>query len=182
MKKITVPTRDQVSPANQNLFDTIKKQVGKVPNLWAAMANSENGLATYFALATAKSSLKAKEKEVINLVVSQVNTCDYCLAAHTALGKMNGFTDEQILEIRGGRASFDPKLDALARYVKSAAEQYGHPDPQTVDDLYAAGYTAGNLVDIILVIADKVVTNYLYSVSEMTIDFPAAPVLHPQTA
>jgi hypothetical protein len=75
MTKITVPTGYQVSPANQALLDTITKQVGKVSNLWAAMANSENGLATYFALATAKSPLQAKEKEVINLVVSQVNTC-----------------------------------------------------------------------------------------------------------
>jgi AhpD family alkylhydroperoxidase len=92
-----------------------------VPNLWAAIAHSEHGLATYFALTTAKSSLKVKEEEVINLVVSQVNTCDYCLAAHTVPGKMNGFTDEQILEIRQGRASFDPKLDALARFGKSSA-------------------------------------------------------------
>ena len=182
MTKITVPTRDQVSPANQALFDTIQKNVGKVPNLWAAMANSEHGLASYFALTTAKSSLRAKEKEVINLVVSQVNTCDYCLAAHTALGKMNGFTDEQILEIRQGGASFDPKFDALARFAKSAVEHYGHPDPQLLENLFAAGYTPGNLVDILLVIGDKIVTNYLYSVSDMAIDFPAAPALHAQTA
>jgi AhpD family alkylhydroperoxidase len=182
MTKITVPTGDQVSPANQALFDTIKKNVGKVPNLWAAMANSEHGLATYFALTTAKSSLKVKEKEVINLVVSQVNTCDYCLAAHTVLSKINGFTDEQILEIRQGRASFDARIDALARFVKSAAEQYGHPDPQALENLFAVGYTPANLVDIILVIADKVVTNYLYSVSDIRLDFPAAPALHVQTA
>jgi AhpD family alkylhydroperoxidase len=146
------------------------------------MANSETGLATYFAVATAKSSLRAKEKEVINLVVSQVNTCEYCLAAHTALGKMIGLTDEQILEIRRGRITSDPKLDALARFVRSAAEHYGHPDPQLVENLFAAGYTPENLIDIILVIGDKIITNYLYSVSEMTIDFPAAPALQPQTA
>jgi AhpD family alkylhydroperoxidase len=89
------------------------------------MANSENGLATYFAPATAKSPLQAKEKEVINLVVSQVNTCEYRLAAHTFLGKMNGFNGGQVLEISRGSASFNPKLDALARFVKSSADQYG---------------------------------------------------------
>ncbi len=178
MTKLTAPTRDQVSPANQALFDTITQRIGRVPNLWAAMAHSEHGLATYFAFTTAKTSLRAKEKEVINLVVSQVNTCDYCLAAHTALGKLSGLTDEQMLEIRQGRAPFDPKLDALARFVKSAAVHYGHPDPQLLENLFAAGYTPGNLVDIILVIADKVVTNYLYSVSAFEIDFPAAPALH----
>jgi hypothetical protein len=71
------------------------------------------------------------------------------------LSKINGFTDEQILEIRQGRASFDARLDALARFVKSAAEQYGHPDPQALENLFAVGYTPANLVDIILVIADK---------------------------
>jgi AhpD family alkylhydroperoxidase len=177
MKKINVPTREQVSPANQALFDTIKKNVGKIPNIWAAMAHSENGLATYFALTTAKSSLNAKEKEVINLVVSQVNNCDLCLAAHTTISKMNGITEEQTLEIRQGRASFNPKLEALAKYTKEASENFGHASKETVNNLFAAGYTPENVVDIILVIGDKIITNYLQAVAQVPIDFPAAPAL-----
>ena len=65
MKTFTVPTREDVSPANQAIFDTLKKKLGKVPNLFATMAYSNNGLANYLTLANGPSSLTAKEKEVL---------------------------------------------------------------------------------------------------------------------
>jgi AhpD family alkylhydroperoxidase len=102
MTTFSVPTRDDVTPENQAVFDNLKKMLGFVPNLYATFALSPTALPTYLALQNAKSSLKPKEREVINLVVSQVNGCDYCLAAHTALGKRLGFTEAQIAEIRRG--------------------------------------------------------------------------------
>jgi len=74
MKTISVPTRDQVTPANQALFDNLTKAIGSVPNLYAVYAHSENALGTYLALSSAKTSLRAKEKEVVNLVVSHYHT------------------------------------------------------------------------------------------------------------
>ncbi len=177
MKTFTVPTRETVSPANQQLFDKLNKGLGRVPNLFATMALSENALGTYLALTSAKSSLRAKEKEVINLAVSQANACEYCLSAHTAIAKLNGFTDEQILEIRAAEVSFDAKLDALAKLSKSFVVNYGHPDAALVDAFFAAGYTEENLVDAIIVIADKTITNYLHGVANVPIDFPKAPAL-----
>src|SRR5687767_13876064 len=122
MKTFTVPTREEVSAANQTIFDTLKKKLGKVPNLYATMAYSQNALGSYLALQSAPTSLSSKEKEVVNLVVSQVNDCEYCLAAHTFIGKLIGFTDEQILEIRSGSVSFDNKLKTLAALTKSFVE------------------------------------------------------------
>jgi AhpD family alkylhydroperoxidase len=177
MKTFTVPTRETVSSANQQLFDKLNKGLGKVPNLFATMALSENALGTYLALSSAKSSLRAKEKEVINLAVSQANACEYCLSAHTAIAKLNGFTDEQILEIRAAEVSFDAELDALAKLSKSFVVNYGHPDAALVDAFFAAGYTEENLVDAIFVIADKTITNYLHGVANVPIDFPRAPAL-----
>lgn len=177
MTHITVPFRDDVSPANQAIFDTLEKQLGFVPNLYATLAYSEHALASYLALQSAKSSITAKAREVVNLVVSQVNSCDYCLAAHTALGKMNGFTDAQILEIRSGSAGFDAKLDALAQLVKSIAENRGAAEPGLVDAFFAAGWTKENLVDVIVTVGDKTVTNYLHRVTQVPVDFPAAPPL-----
>ena len=177
MTTINVPSRDEVSPANQALFDNLKKALGMTPNLYATLALSEHALATYLALQNAKSSITGKAREVVNLVVSEVNDCEYCLAAHTAVGKMVGFTDAQILEIRGGRASFDAKLDALAQLVKSIAVERGHPDRRLVDAFFAAGWTMENLVDAIVTIGDKTVTNYLHGVTRIPVDFPAAPKL-----
>ena len=102
MKTITVPSYENASPANQALMDNLKKALTFVPNLYATFTYSDNALGTYLALQNAKSSLSAKAREVVNLVVSEVNTCRYCLAAHTMVGKMVGFTDTQILEIRAG--------------------------------------------------------------------------------
>lgn len=175
MTTINVPTRDEVSPANQAIFDNLKKSLGKVPNLYATLAHSEHALASYLAFQNAKSSITGKAREVVNLVVSQVNGCKYCMAAHTVIGKMHGFTDAQILEIRSGRASFDAKLDALARLVKNITAERGHADPALVDAFIAAGWTKANLVDAIVAIGDKTVTNYLHSTTRVPVDFPAAP-------
>ena len=177
MTTIHVPTRDQVSPANQAHFDTLKKGLGMVPNLYATLALSEHALGNYLAFQNAKSSISGKAREVVNLVVSQVNSCRYCLAAHTVIGGMVGFTPEQILEIRRGGVSFDTRLDALARLVKSIATERGHADPARVQAFFDAGWTPENLVDVIVVIGDKTVTNYLHGTTQVPVDFPAAPEL-----
>lgn len=177
MTTINVPTRDQVSPANQAHFDTLKKGLGMVPNLYATLALSEHALGNYLAFQNAKSSINGKAREVVNLVVSQVNSCQYCLAAHTIIGGMVGFKPEQIIEIRRGGASFDAKLDALARLVKNIATERGHADPARVQAFFDAGWTQENLVDVIVVIGDKTVTNYLHATTQVPVDFPAAPTL-----
>lgn len=177
MKTFTVPTREEVSPANQAIFDTLKKKLGKVPNLFATMAYSNNGLATYLALANAPSSLTGKEKEIVNLVTSQVNGCEYCLAAHTALAKLNGFTDAQVLEIRTGAVSFDNKYNALATLTKSFVENLGKANTELLNNFFEAGYTNENLVDTIVLIGDKTITNYLFSATKIPVDFPAAAKL-----
>lgn len=174
MKTVTVPTYDSVSPANQAIFDNLKKTLGFVPNLYATFAHSETALPTYLALQNAKSSLSAKAREVINLAVSEVNQCQYCLAAHTALGQMVGFTADQILDIRGGTAPFDARLDALARLVRNVALTRGHADNALLQAFFAAGWTEGNLVDVMLVIGDKTVSNYLHATTQIPVDFPAA--------
>lgn len=177
MTAFDIPTRDDVSPANQALFDALKKNLGMVPNLYATLAHSETALGTYLALQNAKSSIAGKAREVVNLVVSQVNGCEYCLAAHTVIGKMHGFSDEQILEIRRGTAAFDPKLDALARLVRNIAQERGHADPARVEAFFAAGWTKAHLVDAIVTIGDKTVTNYLHATTRVPVDFPPAPRL-----
>jgi uncharacterized peroxidase-related enzyme len=172
-----VPTRDAVSESNQAIFDKLQSGLGMVPNLYATLAHSPTALGDYLALQNRKSSLKAKEREVINLVVSQVNGCEYCLAAHTVLGKMNGFSDAQILEIRRGQATFDPRLNALATFVHSVAQQRGKPNEALTHALLEAGYTRENIVDVVITIGDKIITNYLHGVTKVPVDFPPAPAL-----
>ena len=182
MSTFNVPNREEVSENNQAIFDNLQKQVGFVPNLYAAYAYSDTALGDYLAFQNRNTSLSGKEKEIVNLVVSQVNNCAYCLAAHTAIGKMNGFTDEQILEIRGGSASFNEKFNALAAFVKDATLNRSHPSQASIDNLLAAGYTKENVVDIIVVIGDKTVSNFIHGTTQVPVDFPAAPELEPALA
>jgi len=105
-------------------------------------------------------------------VVSQVNIGADCLVAHTAVGRMLG---DQILEIRGGRVSFDPHLDALAKLVRNIGLERGHADPALVQTFFAVGWTDGNLVDTILAVGDKMITNFLHATTLVPVNFPAAP-------
>lgn len=177
MSKFNVPKREEVSTVNQAIFDNLEKAVGFVPNLFATYAHSENALGNYLALSGAKTSLKAKEKEVVNLAVSEVNSCSYCLAAHTAIGKMNGFNDAQILELRAGKASFDTKLNALAGLAKNITENRGATNEAVVENFFNAGWSKENLVDTIVLVGDKTISNYLHKTTDVPVDFPAAQAL-----
>lgn len=172
-----IPTKAEVSETNQSLFDNLQKGLGFVPNLYAYFAKSETALGDYLTLQNRKSSLRAKEREVINLVTSQINGCRYCQSAHTVIGKMNGFTDEQILEIRKGTASFDSKLDALAKFTASVVTNRGKATEESKNNFFAAGYTEANLIDVIIVVGDKIISNYIHNLTEFEIDFPVADAL-----
>ena len=176
MKKFTVPTRDQLSASSQPLYDNLQKAIGFVPNLYATFGLSEHGMERYVAFQGAKTSLNNKEKEVVNLIVSEINGCRYCLSAHTMMGKMNGFSEAEILDLRAGHST-DAKLDALVKLAADITENKGRVNPATLDAFYAAGYTDGNLVDLVLQVSDKTAANYLHNLTEVPIDFPVAAEL-----
>ncbi len=177
MKNFNVPTRDEVSENNQQIFDKLQQGLGFVPNLFATIAHSDTALERYLDFQSSKTSLSNKEKEAINLIVSQRNDCKYCQSAHTLLGKMNGFNEEQIIELRSGFASFDVKLDALVKLAREITDTKGRPTDVTIDNFFAAGYTKENLIDVIMAIADKVVMNYVHNITQVPIDFPLATEL-----
>lgn len=177
MSTYNVPTKNEVSENNQAIFDNLQKNIGFVPNLYAYFAKNDTALGDYLAFQNRKSTLRAKEREIVNLVTSQINGCRYCLSAHTAIGKMNGFTDEQVLEIRGGDAHFDAKLDALAKFTHSVVARRGKVAKEDLDAFFNAGYTEANMIDVMIVIGDKTVSNLIHNLIGFEIDFPVAPTL-----
>lgn len=177
MSNFNVPTREEVSANNKAIFDNLEKGLGFVPNLYAYFAKSETALGDYLALQNRKSSLKAKEREVVNLITSQINGCNYCQSAHTVLGKMNGFTDEQVLELRRGSAAFDSKLDALVQFTASVVENRGKATLASKTAFFEAGYTEVNMIDVVVVVGDKIISNYIHNLADFAIDFPLAPAL-----
>lgn len=182
MTTFNVPSRAEVNEVNQGIFDNLEKQVGFVPNLYATYALSNNALNNYLTFAGSKTSLNNKEKEVVNLAVSEVNGCSYCLAAHTAIAKGNGFTEEQILELRAGKASFQSSYNALAQLAKNITENRGKADEAVVDAFFSAGYTRENLIDTIVLVGEKTISNYIHNLTDIPVDFPAAQALELEKA
>ncbi len=174
MSDFKVLKKEEVSANNQAIFDNLNNALGFIPNIYAAMAHSDTALGSYLEFSGAKTSFSKKEKEVIDLAVSQVNGCRYCQAAHTTIGKMNGFDDAQIIELRKGGANWDSKLDALAVIAKESAENGGKVSEKTLANFYAAGYTQESVVDLAVAIGIITVTNTFHNLTNVAIDFPEA--------
>lgn len=174
MANFKVPSRGEVSANNQQIFDSLDKGLGMVPNLYAVMALSDSALENYLAFQNAKTTFSNKEKQAVNLVVSQVNECHYCQSAHTLLGKMNGLTEEQTIEIRKGNASFDSKLNAVVILAKEITANKGFASTEAVDAFIEAGYTKGQVVELVFLVAEKTAMNYVHAITKVEIDFPLA--------
>jgi AhpD family alkylhydroperoxidase len=172
-----VPTRDQVSDTNKAVFDQLTQAFGTVPNLYAILAWNESALPDFLHLQNRKSTLTPREREIINLVVTEVNDCDYTRRAHTALAKSQGFTDDQILAIRKVEVTFDDRYRALSRFVHETAACGGRSSQDLIDDLFQAGYDLAGFIDIIITIGDQTTANYLYNSTRIPIDFPEVPAI-----
>tara|TARA_R110002049_G_scaffold85790_8_gene218172 strand:+ start:1339 stop:1878 length:540 start_codon:yes stop_codon:yes gene_type:complete len=172
-----VPTKSEVSENNKAIFTSLEKNLGFVPNLYAYYAKNETALGDYLALQNRKTTLRGKEKEVVNLVTSQINDCRYCQSAHTALGKMNGFSDNEILEIRKGSATFDAKLNALAEFTEAVVTNRGKVSTDAKAAFFAEGYSEANMIDVVVLIGDKIISNYIHNLAGFEIDFPIATEL-----
>ncbi len=177
MTKFTVPAKEDVSTSNKAIFDQLKKTVGFVPNIYALMAYSDTALDTYLKFESAPNSFSKKEIELIKLVVSQENGCQSCLSAHTLFGEMNGFSKDQMLEIRSGLASFNSKLNALASITKEITANKGDASDEAVQNFFDAGYSKGALIELVQLVAVMIVTNYLHNLTKVPIDFALAPPL-----
>lgn len=177
MANFQVPSREEVSANNQEIFDNLKKGLGMVPNLYAVMALSETALGNYLIFQNAKTTFSNKEKQAVNLVVSQVNECHYCQSAHTLLGTMNGLTEDQTIEIRKGNASFDNKLNALVVLAKEITAKKGFASTESINAFISAGYSKGQVVELVFLVAEKTAMNYVHAITKVEIDFPLAKVI-----
>ena len=178
MANIQVPTRDQVDAKAQGIFDNLKKQLGTVPNLYATIGYSSNALESFlnFSAAAGKGSFSKKEIEAIKLAVSEVNACEYCLAAHTALAQMNGFSEEETLELRQATIA-DTKLRAITALASSIAHNKGKASEDLKDNFFAQGYTEKDLVELISVVTAVTFSNFVHGSTKVPVDFPAAKTL-----
>ena len=177
MSRLSVPNLEFHAGPSGQIYAQIKKAIGSVPNTFAAIAaHGPAALKSILAAdqVLAAGSLSKRDQETIKLVISGVAGCDYCVAAHSMLGKLAGLKPEELKSIRDGKPTGDAKRDALVRFVRTLAETSGTVSDDDFAAIKAAGYTDAQLVDISLAFATIIFTNVFNRINDTEIDFPAA--------
>lgn len=180
MSRIITPASIDAAPAATHPYlQAVQRQFGAVPNLFRVVANSPAALEGYLGMAGAlgKGKLPAQTRERIALAVAQINGCNYCLSAHTAMGKdLAKLSDAEIAANRHG-GSLDPKADAAVRFAAKVARERGHVSDADVQAVRMAGYDDAQIVEIVQHVALNTWTNYINEVAQTEIDFPVAQAL-----
>jgi uncharacterized peroxidase-related enzyme len=157
----------------KELLDGVHAKLKMTPNMMRVMANSPAVLQGYLSLsgALAGGSLDAKLREEIALEIGEQNACQYCVSAHTALGKMTGLTDAEIQSAREGRSN-SPKHAAALRLAKEIVAARGRTSESEVEAAQRAGLTDGEIAEVIAHVALNVFTNYFNNTAGVEVDFP----------
>jgi len=179
MSRLRQITDGDASDRARPLLDAVKHRLGLVPNMTRAMVNSPAALDGYlqFSGALARGTLPAKVREQISLAVAQANGCDYCLAAHTTVGKAIGLTPDQVRDARLGGA-VDTRTDALLKFARRVVETRGKVADADLAAVRAAGWDDGAVAEVVAHVALSLFTNYFNNVAGTDLDFPKAPALH----
>jgi uncharacterized peroxidase-related enzyme len=175
MSRIPTPaTIDAAPAASQPLLQAVKKQLGVAPNLFRLVANSPAALEGYVSLSGAlgKGELPAATRERIALAVAEINGCDYCLSAHTYLGRNVAKLDDAEISANRGGGSHDLKAAAAVRFAAKVTQLRGHVSNEDFTAVKAAGYTDAQIIEIVQHVALNTWTNYINTVGQTEIDFP----------
>lgn len=154
-------------------LDAVKAKLGMVPNMMKTMAQAPSVLNAYLAFSGAAGAgeLPTKLREQISLVTAQTNGCDYCASAHQALGKMAGLSAEEIARGYQGQST-DAKAQAALAFAQAALAKHGKVSDAELAAVKAAGYSDGQVLEIVANVVLNIFTNYFNNVADTEIDFP----------
>ncbi|MEU6572618.1 carboxymuconolactone decarboxylase family protein [Streptomyces sp. NPDC046805] len=175
MSRLNVPAPEDVPAGAQGILDNIGAQLGFVPNMFKTIASNPTVLDAVVTLqGTMSRVLDAKTRHTIALAVSQANGCDYCLAIHTYVSsEVSGMSSDDIELARAG-SSVDPKRAAVARFAQRVIESRGRVSDADLAAVRGAGYTDPQILAIVTVAVQALLTNFLNNVNQTDIDIPSA--------
>jgi uncharacterized peroxidase-related enzyme len=161
----------------KQLLDGVKARLGMTPNLMKTLATAPAALEAYlnFGAALGTGNLDPKFREQIALAVAQANSCEYCLSAHSAIGRMVGLKPEEIATSREAHSA-DAKRDAGLQFVQALVVQRGIVSDEAVAYVKAAGFSDGDIAEIVANVAVNILTNYFNHVARTDVDFPRVAV------
>lgn len=157
----------------KELLDAVNQKLGRVPNIARLMANSPAVLEGYlnFSGALASGKLDPQLRERIAIAVANANRCNYCLSAHTAIGKMTGLSSDELAKAQHGDSA-EQKAAVALRFAVKLVRERGWVSDEDVAELRGAGFDDGDIAEIVAAVALNMFTNYFNHVAETEIDFP----------
>lgn len=173
MSRLNVVRTENAAGKAKELLEAVQAKLSITPNMTRVMANSPAVLEAYlsFSGALAAGSLNAKLREQIAIEVGEQNACQYCLSAHAAIGKMAGLTDAEIEAARDAKSGV-PKTAAAVHFARQIVAEQGHATQADVDAVRSAGFTDGEIAEIIAHVALNIFTNYFNNTAAVEVDFP----------
>jgi uncharacterized peroxidase-related enzyme len=178
MPRIEALKPDTADGKTKDLFETVNKKMGMVPNILRTLGHSPAALEAYlgFSGALAGGVLSPQLREQVALAVGELNRCDYCISAHSAIGKTAGLSEAQMLDARQGKAS-DEKAAAALQLARRIVETRGFVSDGDIKAARDGGLVDAEVVEIVANVVLNVFTNYFNHVAETEIDFPRAPAI-----
>jgi uncharacterized peroxidase-related enzyme len=178
MERIKAIRPENAGRKVRELLDRINEDLGMIPNLMKVMANSTAVLEAYLRMSDvlSKGSLSLKLREQLALFVSELNSCTYCIAAHSAVGRVVGLTEEELMDSRRG-VSPSRETEAALQFARVVLEKRGHVSGEDFTRLRDVGYSDEQISEMIMNVTLTVFTNYLNNVAGTEVDFPPEPVL-----
>lgn len=178
MPRIQTVDVENATGKTAEVLSKVKKKLGKVPNIVSTMANSPAVANAYlsFSAALAEGTLSAALREQIALAVGEKNECGYCISAHSFIGKKAGLSDDDVLMARRGDAN-DAKHSAALHFATMLVEQRGNVSDEAIQTVRDAGFSDGQIAEIVAAVSLNIFTNYFNHVADTAIDFPVAPEL-----
>jgi len=176
MQRINPVTIENAPEESKPVMEKINEAFGKVPNIFATLANSPSALKSLMGMfgALGEGALAGKAHEAIALRVGEIHGCKYCTAAHSAKAKMAGASDEEALSYRKG-TSDDPKIQALLKLAESMVANRGQHTEEDLAAAKSAGISDAEMLETVEIVACNTFTNYINALVLTDVDFPAVP-------
>lgn len=158
----------------KELFNAVQSKLGFIPNLIKVFGNSPATLNAYLSLGeiAGNGNFNAKFREQLALAIAEENECNYCLSAHTAIGKMSGLTETEIEQNRQAQAN-DAKTQAGLEFAKLVTRNKGVVSNEALENFKAAGYNDSDVLEVVLNVVSNTLTNYVNHIAKTEVDFPS---------
>ena len=172
MSKLQIHTHESAPAGSKSLLASVEKAFGFVPNISAVLAESPATLKAYMTLSKIldESSLTPVERQVAILTINEYNACHYCVAAHSVIADMSGVPVEMVDAIRDGTEITDPRLEALRVFSMQVVDKRGWVEKAEISAFLAAGFTMEQVLEVILAVAHKTISNYANHIADTPLD------------